>query len=161
MHNIYITIPGTNQVLVIESKVLEIFREARQLSLTDKETGGILLALISEDEVRIVEASRSGKRASISRVMFKPNLRGKRILVKKAFAMGRHFVGEWHTHPEKDPTPSRLDEESMCDSFRRSKHELNAFLLIVVGNRVDQLSISVTQHGGYGVTPLGQFKIEI
>ena len=44
-----------------------------------------------------------------------------------------HYVGDWHTHPETHPTPSNVDVESIQETFRLSRHELAAFVLIVVG----------------------------
>lgn len=161
MCSLKIELTGTKQELVICDEVLQVFADARQMSAGDKETGGILFAEISKSEVRIVRVTRAEKRASISRVLFRPSLRQKRIAVKEAFNDGLHFVGEWHTHPERDPSPSSMDEESMEDSFKRSKHELNRFLMIILGNRKRQLSLAITLHSDLKVEALGLFKIPI
>lgn len=154
-------IPDSHQALVIEKEVLDVFASARQLARNDKETGGLLLALISKEEVRIIEATKAEKRASISRVLFKPSLSRKRKIVKEAFEAGKHFVGEWHTHPERNPTPSNLDINSMKDSFSRSCHELNRFLMVIVGNREDKLSLSITLHSEDRVDSLGGLEVDI
>ncbi|MGJ8652601.1 MAG: Mov34/MPN/PAD-1 family protein [Opitutaceae bacterium] len=161
MDSFDIILPEATQSLTFSRDALLTFLDARQMHLRDKESGGILFAEITNTEVRIVKATRAEKRASISRVLFKPSLRKKRIAVKEAFKSGLHFVGEWHTHPEQDPTPSRLDTESMEDSFKRSKHELERFIMIIVGNREDQLSLSVTFHSESGIRSLGVCKIDI
>jgi len=146
MDELSIVLPDSMQTLILEAQVLTTFTEARQLNDSDKETGGLLLARVSKEEVRIIEATKAEKKASISRFLFKPNLKQKRKIVQEAFKDGLHFIGEWHTHPEEDPNPSALDRKSMADSFRRSKHELNCFVMIIVGNRSEQLSISITLH---------------
>lgn len=161
MDSLNLNIPESVQKLFICDEVLQVFADARQMSSGDRETGGILFAEISKSEVRIVRATRAEKRASISRVLFRPSLRQKRIAVREAFNDGLHYVGEWHTHPERDPSPSSIDEESMEDSFKRSKHELNYFLMIIVGDRKRKLSLSITMHSEDGLTSLGQYKIDI
>lgn len=160
MDSFEIALPNSKQSLVLCGDVLKTFLEARQTAPGDKETGGILLAEISNKEVRIVNATRAEKPASVSRFLFKPSLRKKRLVVKEAFEAGLHFAGEWHTHPEKNPTPSSIDEESMKDSFKRSKHELNSFIMVIVGNCEEDLSLSVTLHSKGAMLPLGKYKIE-
>jgi len=40
-----------------------------------------------------------------------------------------HYVGDWHTHPDAYPVPSRVDVESIGECVRASSHDLNAFLM--------------------------------
>ena len=161
MDDLNIILPGAAQSIVLEANALRVLVCARQLAKHDKETGGILLARISKSEVKIVEATRAERRASISRILFKPSLIRKRRIVNEAFEAGLHFVGEWHTHPERDPTPSNMDIDSMKDSFRRSRHELNRFIMVIVGNREEKLSLSITLHSEDGIVSLGGFQIDI
>lgn len=46
---------------------------------------------------------------------------------------GFHFIGDWHTHPERVPHPSQSDVRSIREAFRQSKHHLNGFLLLIAG----------------------------
>ena len=64
----------------------------------------------------------------------------------KAYGRGQHFLGEWHTHPQSDPTPSACDLQSMAELFVRSVHELNFFVMIIVGNSTPDLSLWVSLH---------------
>jgi len=43
-------------------------------------------------------------------------------------------VGDWHTHPEKTPTPSYQDQKSMKDMYLKSEHQLPGFVMIIIGN---------------------------
>jgi hypothetical protein len=52
------------------------------------------------------------------------------------------------THPEPNPTPSGLDLASMRDAFLKSSHELNCFIMVIVGNRTDKLALWVSIHDG-------------
>jgi integrative and conjugative element protein (TIGR02256 family) len=161
MDDLNLILPNSRQSFVINSDVLRVFLEARQITLHDKETGGILLAKITKNEVRIVEATRAETEASISRWLFKPSLRQKRRIVRAAFSKDLHFIGEWHTHPEEDPNPSPLDIDSMKDTFLKSKHELNYFVMIIVGNRRNELSMSITLHSRDRVESLGVVKAKL
>lgn len=161
MDSLNIIIPDASQSLIFEANALQILIDGRQIGEKEKETGGMLLARISESEVRIVEATKAEKRASISRTLFKPSLSRKRKIVQEAFEAGLHFVGEWHTHPERDPTPSSIDINSMKDSFRRSRHELNRFIMVIVGNRKEKLSLSITLHSENGIDSLGGFQLDL
>lgn len=146
LKSLVIQIPDTDQVLSISPKALERFKQSRQISRDDKETGGILLAQISKEKIHIVEATRAKAADSISRYLFKPNLVSKRSLIKRAFREGKHFIGEWHTHPEEIPTASTVDRESMKDSFIKSKHELDSFVMVIVGNKKQKLSLTISLH---------------
>lgn len=161
MNELALKVPHSNQVLVICDAALEVFVNARQISSSAKETGGLLFAEISTAAVRIVKATRAEKRASVSRFTFVPTLRAKRSAIKREFRSGLHFVGEWHTHPERDPTPSSLDNFSMQDSFVRSEHELDGFVMVVVGNRREALSVSVSLHAENENTSLGQHRVSL
>jgi hypothetical protein len=44
-----------------------------------------------------------------------------------------HYVGDWHSHPERVPSPSGRDLRSIRECAQKSTHGLNGFLLIVVG----------------------------
>ena len=66
------------------------------------------------------------------------------------FKEGLHFIGEWHTHPQVDPIPSQVDLYSMRDSFLKSKHELEAFVLIIVGTKSPSLSLWISKHNEEG-----------
>jgi integrative and conjugative element protein (TIGR02256 family) len=81
--------------------------------------------------------------------MFQICERQRRFEVKRQFDQGLHFVGEWHTHAEKDPTPSQVDLNSMRDAFVRSSHELNYFVMAIVGNRSEQLSLWISIHNAH------------
>lgn len=45
----------------------------------------------------------------------------------------RYYLGEWHTHPEKNPKPSSTDIASIRDVFFKSELPINGVFLIIVG----------------------------
>ncbi len=42
-------------------------------------------------------------------------------------------MGDWHTHPEKWPSPSDKDINDMVECFNLSVHNLRAFVMAIMG----------------------------
>ncbi len=67
------------------------------------------------------------------------------------YARRLHYVGDWHTHPDSIPEPSRRDLASMAECITKSTHALNGFLLVIVGQdeAPDGLHVSVYGKAGF------------
>jgi len=130
--------------MLITKKVLKIFRNNLQISSDDFEGGGQLFASINEKEIIIEVASIPDQKDIKSRFSFHPNRKNQNKQIKYFFNKGLHYVGDWHTHPEITPSPSIIDISSMKDCFIKSIHQLNYFILIIVGSSTDPLSIYVS-----------------
>jgi len=128
----YSTASGQLSVLVTDA-ALATMLSLRQVKVRDKEAGGQLFARFDGSDVVIIEATRPTLLDRRSRYSFEPNRFLQRREIRKKHVAGLHFVGDWHTHPERTATPSGDDLASMQDCFRRSRHDLTAFILIVVG----------------------------
>lgn len=125
----------SGQSLVFSEGVLNHFSRHRQSRWFHRESGGQLFARISQSEILIAEASgprRSDRRTPWSYV---PDRSAAQAEIADRFSRQLHFVGDWHTHPEDCPLPSRTDTASILSCFNRSKHTLNAFLLVIVGRQ--------------------------
>ena len=127
----YGTVPGEPSVLIADA--LTTMLDLRQAKPRDKEAGGQLFAQFFRSDVLIVEATPPTLLDRRSRYHFKPNRFLQRREIRKKHTAGLHFVGDWHTHPESRAAPSSDDLTSMQDCFRRSRHDLAAFLLVIVG----------------------------
>jgi integrative and conjugative element protein (TIGR02256 family) len=141
----HFALPHSDQRLVLMPQVLESFLKFRQRR-SDPEAGGLLFGEFDFPLIRIVEASPPHLADQRWRTLFIPNRVLQRRLIKRRFRRGRHFVGEWHTHPEPFPNPSRLDLESLADAFLKSRHQLNYFVMIIVGNDMTALNLWVSAH---------------
>lgn len=137
------------QRLVFTQAVLGIFSKHRQQQM-EPESGGLLFAEFDFPLIQVVEVSVPHATDKRWRTLFIPNRVQQRKLIKQCFKNGRHFVGEWHTHPEPKPTPSGLDLKSMGDAFVKSYHELNYFIMVIVGNKEETLELWVSAHDGVG-----------
>ena len=56
------------------------------------------------------------------------------------------YLGDWHTHPEREPSPSSWDLESMEDCFKKSRHQLKAFVMVIVGRAAFPEGLWVSLH---------------
>ncbi len=120
-------------VIHFSAEVIEHFAKHRQLGRIKTEIGGQLFARFTGGEVRVVRAT--GPKAADKRgwTWFMPDLRQQNVEIQQLFQEGLHFIGDWHTHPQREPTPSSWDTDSMKDSFQKSRHQLKAFLMVIVG----------------------------
>jgi integrative and conjugative element protein (TIGR02256 family) len=138
----------SSQCLILETPVLEHFRVYQQRRWYQKESGGQLFARIAGDAIRVAEATGPRKTDKRSRFSFVADRRAEQREIRGRYADGLHYVGDWHTHPERIPTPSGLDLESIRECVRRSTHRLNAFVLVVVGNADFPEGLHVSIHDG-------------
>ncbi len=150
-------LPNSEQQIVLTKAVLEVFWAHLQQG-SEPEAGGLLFAEFYFPMIRIIEASSPRATDKRWRTLFIPNRMLQRQLIKQRFKKGYHFVGEWHTHPEAKPTPSTLDLESMYDSFLKSRHELNYFVMVIVGNTPNNPVLWVGVHNGSNYYPLNRLN---
>ena len=53
----------------------------------------------------------------------------------------RFYIGEWHTHPEDNPTPSAIDYSSIKDNYQTASLVVPFLLMIIVGTKSFHISI--------------------
>jgi integrative and conjugative element protein (TIGR02256 family) len=116
--------------------VLDVLDRYRQRSAWKKESGGQLFARFAGVNTLVIEASIPNRLDIRSRFGFVPHQSTQNAQIRRQFAKGLHFVGDWHSHPEETPTPSPTDIRSMRECLIRSQHDLKALLLVIVGNRL-------------------------
>lgn len=140
---------GTSgQWLVIEPEVLRHFDQHRQKRFWQREAGGQLFARFDGDTIWIVEATGPNTGDKRGRTFFEPSRSVQQSEIISQHGRGLHFIGDWHTHAERRPRPSPLDLASMKECFARSTHDLNAFVLIIVGLAVGIEGMHVSLHDG-------------
>jgi integrative and conjugative element protein (TIGR02256 family) len=122
----------SSQLLTISPGVLKHFEKHQQKGAESLEAGGQLFARLSLKEVVIERATGPRRSDFRTRTLYVPDRSGEQPEIDYWHKRRLHYVGDWHTHPELKPQPSPSDRESIRDSFIRSKHSLQAFLLIIV-----------------------------
>ena len=132
MKLVYSLEPGGPSVVFTDEAIGSMVRH-RQKSIKDKEAGGQLFAKFEGHDAIITEATEPKCLDKRSRYGFIPSKWLQRQEIISKHRLGKHFVGDWHTHPVPVPSPSGDDKESMIDCFCKSHHELKAFLMVIVG----------------------------
>jgi integrative and conjugative element protein (TIGR02256 family) len=135
-------LPNSKQRLVFMPSALEAFSNFRQIR-GEPEGGGLLFAHFEFPIIRISAVTTPHRTDGRWMTLFVPNRILQRRAIKSLFKKGHHFIGEWHTHPEPNPTPSSLDLASMREVYLKSSHELNYFITVIVGNRSNGLVLWV------------------
>lgn len=98
--------------ILVEDAVMITVRQYRQTGSKIPESGGVLLGFRRADHLHIVEATHPQSKDKRSRFSF-----DRLDSHHQKFAMRRwiesdetmDYLGEWHTHPQEQPTPSSVD----------------------------------------------------
>lgn len=126
-----------NTILVITEKVIEkinIYRQTKEKC----EAGGILLGKVRADysEYIIEDISEPSSKDKRFRFGFIRNKNNAQKIINEAFQKSNgiiHYLGEWHTHPECNPTPSTVDRELIDKSMNETKNVLDMIFMIILG----------------------------
>jgi integrative and conjugative element protein (TIGR02256 family) len=151
------SIGASGQRLIFTKPVTDRFIAYRQTRWWHREAGGQLFARFELPDIIVLEATGPRRSDRRTRYTYYPNRKAEQREISERHRNGLHFIGDWHTHPVDIPTPSADDAGSMAELVTRSKHSLNAFVLVIVG-RADfpkGLSVSAYYLAGHG-DPLHQ-----
>jgi integrative and conjugative element protein (TIGR02256 family) len=112
----------------------------RQLTPTDLEAGGILLGrlIIDSQDVIVDSITVPGIRDRRERLRFWRGKSSTQKLVDRAWAESggtRVYLGEWHSHPEDDPSPSSLDASEQVRVVRTATFEHGFLFFVIVGRQ--------------------------
>lgn len=125
---------GTSgQLVVVAPNVLAHLDAHRQTRWWHKEAGGQLFATLAPSRIEVSVATGPRRSDRRSRFGYVPDVNAEKTEIELMYAGGLHYVGDWHTHPQPIPIPSSTDVQTLQGCFRLSRHDLNAFILIVVG----------------------------
>jgi integrative and conjugative element protein (TIGR02256 family) len=123
----------SGQRLVFSDVVVARFERHRQTKWYHREAGGQLFARVRGDLILVDGATGPRWRDRRTRHTYEPHRPSEQREIDAHHRRDLHFVGDWHTHAEPTPQPSPTDLLSMSEAFRRSRHSLNAFLMVIVG----------------------------
>ena len=141
---------GTSgQTLVFGDEVLARFNRYQQRRCWQREAGGQLFARFENNTIAVAEATGPRARDRRSRTSYEPNRAAEHREIDERFPLGLHFIGDWHTHPEDRPHPSEVDLRSTADGVSRSRHQLNAFVLTIVGRLPPPEGLYVSLNDGH------------
>ena len=120
------------ELLIIDSEVVCYLSRKKQKRF-QFERGGILFAHFEEGKTIVSLATGPYKKDLQRPFQYQPHKKSAQNDIESKFKEGLHYIGEWHTHPQKIPRPSQQDLNTLQHCYRRSKHILNFMVLIIVG----------------------------
>jgi len=121
--------------LNISISVIDIFKKYEQREGYN-ESGGILLGCVTENYDCIQKVTVPSKYDLKGLTFF---IRSKKFAQKKineSWKISRGsliYLGEWHTHCEKNPKPSHIDMDMIKQALNNTEMEIDFLYLIIVG----------------------------
>ena len=141
-------IGSSDQTIILSDTVIEHLKRYRQMHNRQREAGGQLFARIDGPRIIVEEATGPRRSDRRTRTSYTPNRVAEQREINSRYKRGLHYVGDWHTHPEKIPSPSLIDVRSIDDCVAKSEHSLNGFILIVVGTAEPPGGFHTSLHDG-------------
>ena len=124
--------PPSGAMLLIEPQVLERLAAFKQLEKSAPEAGGILMGYRRGPHTHVTEATVPTTRDVQRRFgFFRHATHHQRVALRRWKESGEtlDYVGEWHTHPEDDPSPSSIDLKHWRDIAQVSSRPM-VFLIV-------------------------------
>lgn len=119
-------------LLLIEPQLLERLAAFRQMAVSAPEAGGILMGYRRGRHTHVTEATVPTSRDVQRRFgFFRHGTHHQRVALRRWKESGEtlDYVGEWHTHPEDDPSPSGVDLKHWRDITGASSRPM-VFLIV-------------------------------
>lgn len=124
----------SNLKLAFTDEVISELESCKQ-DATSPEAGGMLFSKDLYTDLLIVSRISLPKRNDTRlRFFFRINRKSAQRVIEKNFREGYYYIGDWHTHPEPDPTPSITDIKTIKSIFNESDHQLKYMFHTIIGN---------------------------
>jgi hypothetical protein len=130
----------------LTANVITLMAQHRQLRFWHRERGGLLFAPsigASDGRVVLADASPPHSRDRSGRMWLELDHRRCIEEIRDRFARGLHFVGYWHTHPERFPRLSSQDAVALRPLVDDPGIDLVRLIMIVIGNSRENLAFDV------------------
>lgn len=138
----------SGETIVFTDIALGHLRSHRQMKWWQPEACGLLFARTEIKRISIEVATGPYQRGWRTRYGCAiPPAEAQREIDER-HADGLHYVGEWHSHPERVPSPSGRDEKTMQSRVLDSQHDLLGFIFVLVGQASFPTGLTVIVHDG-------------
>lgn len=129
---------GFSGTVAVCAAAAEVFARHRQLKWTAPEAGGVLLGrfIRASDDIVVDVATEPGPGDKANRSSFRRAQKRTQLLINQAWHESsgtRNYLGEWHTHPEDNPSPSTIDLLNWRRIASSAIYEQECLLFVVVG----------------------------
>ena len=136
--------------IVLHAQPLDILELFTQHSKKAPESGGIMLGKLINGEINVLKLSVPTSLDKASRTNFERSKVAAQIILDYEFhnSSGQlTYLGEWHTHPERFPTPSYTDLHMLKEQFKQNTLQVDFVLLLIKGT--EGLYIRLMDKHGY------------
>ncbi len=126
---------GKRTVVFTKDLLQNLYRH-RQVRNNSHEAGGILLGQVRESVIYLLKASYPNEKDTSHRTGFNRDKFSAQLIINHEFInSGKKtiYLGEWHTHPEKNPKPSSRDMSMIKSQFKANKLNEDFTLLLILG----------------------------
>jgi integrative and conjugative element protein (TIGR02256 family) len=119
----------------ISENVLSILEKFKQNKFQN-ESGGIILGSVYNNIIYIKKVSLPSNFDKSSRNTFDRDKKIAQIIVDFEYYNSKGeiiYLGEWHTHPEKNPLPSYVDTKMIKQQYKENKINEDFLILLIQG----------------------------
>lgn len=127
---------GGGRALKIDDEAHERLLAHRQLGRASSEAGGVLLGRrLHGGHLVVDEVSEPQPGDRAGRFTFHRSTDHQRIIDEAHERSGGTcgYLGEWHTHAERDPRPSEIDIDNWQRHAREDTYDAEELLFVIVG----------------------------
>jgi integrative and conjugative element protein (TIGR02256 family) len=126
------------QVFKLDAPVVRRLHDFRQTQCVSREAGGVLLGrwLRESEHVVVDELTTPMRGDRRGRTSFHRAAQAHQQRIDRAYAESHGtcgYLGEWHTHPEADPTPSSVDLDDWRRRLRDDRVDVPHLFFVIVG----------------------------
>jgi len=125
----------SGRILRISDGVQDIFRKYQQKT-GENEAGGILLGFVYNDSDEIIQATEPHYSDSRGLTFFIRKKQPAQRQVNSAWVKSSGslvYLGEWHTHSQRNPRPSTEDRDLMAKVISETLMDIDYVYMIIVG----------------------------
>lgn len=126
---------GEEKTVIFDEGVINVFKSFRQTG-RKPEMGGILMGKIVGSEIYVLKASIPTSFDKFSRFSFNRHKKSAQLFIDYEFLNSSGtiiYIGEWHTHPESNPTPSGADLRMIKNQFKENIINEDFLLMVIIG----------------------------
>ncbi len=127
-------------IIKLDVSIIEIVQFYQQTEKEDLEAGGVLLGRFIVDSKNIIVDKVSTPMPGDKRTRYSFN-RGAKMhqrFIDKEWNQSNgtsHYLGEWHTHPEKHPEPSGKDLSNWTIHLKRDTFSSRFLYFVILGTK--------------------------
>lgn len=130
--------------IILCNGVFNTIEHFKQKNSMNSENGGILLGYMEKKSIFIEKASIPTFYDKSTRFSFIRDKKSAQMFIDYEFLNSEGkltYIGEWHTHPENKPTPSRKDLNMIKKQFYKNKFNYGFLFMLIVGIESNFLAI--------------------